>query len=700
MLDARRRICHLTARAAALLGRSTKELIGMAYAELQPLSALGLAVREIPLQKKSKKNSQFLINLRLNERAPSVHEMQLAPWKTSAELAILRSPEGVILAVNEAFARKFGVPRPQWAGRRPDQLVHPEDLASFRYAVQALDRPPFRGLHEDRWQTAQGWRWLAWEEMAVRDDDGFIFAYRAIGRDVTKRRLAEEHFSKLASAVEQSPFSIIMANLEGRVQYVNPKFTQSTGYTIEEIFEQNIPLLDEGHVSPQAYESFQQTVRSGQKWSGELRARTKNGKELWELVHVSPIRNHADEVTHLLCMREDLTERKKLEDQLRQVQKMESIGVLAGGIAHDFNNILAIINGFAEIALSRTPLSEAHAHPLREIHGAAQRAIGLVRQILAFSRKTESSFREISINEQVRDLARMCEETFPRTITFKYAFDDGLPLVSADPSQLQQVIMNLCVNARDAMDQGGTLHLSTQRVPGQSLTRLSADPAHDYICLSVTDTGSGMPAHIKARIFEPFFTTKPAGQGTGLGLSVVYGIILNHRGLLEVESVEGEGTTFNIYLPIDAHALGGARLATAHGLHAEIPPGTETILVVEDEVCLRELLRAVFEPKGYRILAASDGAEALHAILSEPGPIDAVLLDLNLPKMGGVAIYENLHRLRPQARTIVMSGHVSAEAREQLIAAGPVEFMAKPYSIQDLAFRLRKMLDSAPESAA
>ncbi len=700
VLDSKRRIVQLTPRAAELLGREPKSLIGLAYAELQPLSKLGLAVREIPLRQKSRRPSHYLVNLRFNERPPNQHEQQLAPWKMSAELAILRSPEGVILAANEAFARKFGVPRPQWAGRRPDQLVHLEDQPSYRHAVQVLDRPPFRGTHEDRWQTAQGWRWLAWEEMAVRDDDGFVFAYRAIGRDVTKRRLGEEHFSKLASAVEQSPFSIIMASPEGRVQYVNPKFTQASGYTIEEVFEKNLPLLEEGHVSADAYEKFQHALRSGQKWSGEMRTKTKLGRELWELVHVSPIRNHAEEVTHFLCMREDLTERKKLEDQMRQVQKMESIGVLAGGIAHDFNNILAIINGFAEIALSRAQPNDPAVHHLREIHSAGQRAIGLVRQILAFSRKNEVSFRDVSINQQARDLLRMCQETFPRTITFNYELDDLLPLISADPSQLEQVIMNLCVNARDAMPQGGQVTLSTKRVAGLTLARLAADVSRDYLCLSVADTGTGMPEQIKARIFEPFFTTKPPGQGTGLGLSVVYGIILNHRGYLEVDSVEGHGTTFRIYLPIDEAAAAGGRTQTVHGINAEIPPGDETILIVEDEVCLRELLKTMFEPKGYRILSASDGAEALQIILSEPGQIDAALLDLNLPKMGGVEIFENLQRLRPHTRTIVMSGHISPEAREKLLAAGPVDFLAKPYSLQDLVFRLRKLLDTAPATAA
>src|SRR3569833_2924868 len=248
-------------------------------------------------------------------------------------------------------------------------------------------------------------------------------AYRSGGRDVTKRRLAEEHWSKLAKAVEQSPFSIVMTTPDGRVQYVNPRYTHSTGYTLEEIFEKDIPVLREGHPSEESFREFEDTVMTGQKWTGELCTKCKDGRILWEFVQVSPIRNNEDQVTHLLCMREDITERKKIEEQLRQAQKMESLGTLAGGIAHDFNNVLASIAGFAEIALNRQPSDEAISKYLREIHSASQRAVGLVRQILTFSRKTEASFRPVSVNQQILDLGRMCAETFPRTIAFQFDLD-------------------------------------------------------------------------------------------------------------------------------------------------------------------------------------------------------------------------------------------------------------------------------------
>jgi len=641
----------------------------------------------------------IVVTLRLINYDYGEHDHLVEPWQTSTELALIRSTEGKILTVNEAFARKFGVPRRSWPGQDPSTLIHPDDARDWTGSIARTARTPFRGSHEHRWQTAQGWRWLAWEECAVRDSDGEVIAFRSIGRDVTKRRLAEEHFHKLATAVEQSPLSLVMATPEGRVQYVNPKFTQTTGYTLEEIFEREIPVLREGHANEEALHEFEATVRDGRKWSGELCTRCKDGRLLWEFVQIAPIRNNMDEVTHLLCVREDISERKKLEDQLRQAQKMESLGTLAGGIAHDFNNVLAIINGFAEIALSRGPADAQQARHLREIHGAAQRAIGLVRQILTFSRKAEAMVRPVSVNQQIQDLGRMCSETFPRTVAFTFNLDESLPAISADPSQLQQVIMNLCVNARDAMPHGGRIAISTSRVTGSSLARLSADNARDYFCVKVSDTGCGMPPHVRARIFEPFFTTKQNSGGTGLGLSVVYGIILNHRGFLEVDSVEGAGSTFHIYLPIDLEKA-GAVVETSHGLLGEIPVGRETVLVVEDEGSLRELLRTVLEPRGYKVLVAADGAQAIDILMREPATIDAVLLDLNLPLVNGLEVYKTVRRVRPDAKTIVISGNITPDVRRELNALGQNEFLPKPYQLEELGRRLRTILGPLSADAA
>ncbi len=692
VLDSRRRVTAASPVALALLGKKTEDVLGRVFGPEEGWELEGLTVKEQALQRKGKRVHLTVVQLAV-AMAVDEYDCHIAPWHASQELAVIRTAEGKILAVNEAFARKFGVPRRAWPQQETAALVHPEDLPQWRTSLARIALSPYRGAHEHRWQTAQGWRWLQWEDCALRDAEGLIVAYRSIGRDVTKRRLAEEHFQKLASAVEQSPFSIVMTTPDGRVQYVNPRYTQATGYTLEEIFEKQIPVLRHGHATEDSYRDFEATVQAGQRWSGELCTPCKDGRPLWELVQVSPIRNHFDEVTHLLCVREDITERKSLEDQLRQAQKMESLGTLAGGIAHDFNNILAIINGFAEIGLVRAKPDDPQTRNLREIHNAGQRAIGLVRQILTFSRKAESSLLPVSVNQQIRDLGRMCAETFPRTIAFGFDLDESLPEFLADPNQLQQVIMNLCVNARDAMAQGGTISLQTRRVPGAEVRRLGGEAGRDYVCIAVSDTGCGMSPAVRARIFEPFFTTKQNAGGTGLGLAVVYGIILNHRGFLDVQSVEGQGSTFAAYFPLETATTAVPAGSQSSLLHS-FPRGTETLLVVEDERSLRELLRAVMEPAGYRLLLAADGEEALQIVMDRSIALDGVLLDLNLPRMNGVEIYAHLKSERPTTPVLVVSGNLTTEVRRELGEMGQREFLGKPYKLDELGRRVRALFSA------
>ena len=629
----------------------------------------------------------------MHSAAVSPTESLVAPWEHSVELALVRGTDGRVVSVNQAFARKFGVPARNWPGSDPSVLIHSDDRKSWRQATSRLSHAPFRTSHEHRWLTAQGWRWLAWEENAIRDEEGLIIAFRAIGRDVTKRRLAEEHFQKLASAVEQSPLAVIITTPDGLVQYVNPRYTQVTGYTLEEIFEEDIKVLRMGFANDADYDRFFATVSAGEEWRGELCTPCKRDRQVWEFVQVSPIRNQTDEITHLLCLREDITERKKLEDQLRQAQKMESLGTLAGGIAHDFNNMLAIISGFTEIAMARSADNEDQQRFLKEIYNASQRAVGLVRQILTFSRKTEVSYRPVSVNRLIRDLGGMFAETFPRTISFDLQLSDDLPMIAADQNQLQQVVMNLCVNARDAMPEGGKIMLSTGCVTGMSLSRLGADTRLQYVCIKVTDTGCGIPPKVRERIFEPFFTTKQDAGGTGLGLSVVYGVISNHKGFIDLESTPGQGSTFLVYLPIE---LADTKvLVDEGGAATEIPVGTENILVIEDESSLRTLLRVVLEMRGYKVRTVSDGGEALEFLLGNPGEIDAVLLDLNLPRISGAEVYTTIRRILPKAKVLVVSGNISPDVRSELERQGQRLFITKPYRLHELGRQLRVALDEA-----
>jgi PAS domain S-box-containing protein len=621
-------------------------------------------------------------------------ELSGSDWLDSYELAFHADGSGRFLAVSHSFARKFGRLAPVWRGEMSASLLHPDDAEAWAAALELLHHPPHRQTLEHRWRTPQGWRWIAWDLNAQHGVGGDVVALKATGSDVTKRRLAEEQFLRLSCAVEQSPVAILITDPQGRVQYVNRKFTESNGHSMEDILDRNLDPLRTGHADDEAYQHFWQTLRANGEWSGELCLPQRHGKSVWESVRVSSIRSGAGEITNLLCLREDITERKQLEEQLRQSQKMESLGTLAGGIAHDFNNMLAIIHGYAELGLSRVgDQDEKMRKYLREVHGAAQRACGLVRQILIFSRKTEVHFTLVGLPQLVRELAALLGETFPRTIALDLDLDDTLPDLRGDQNQLQQVIMNLCVNARDAMPSGGTLSIALRRVAGETLQRFNADSTLFYACFEVSDTGVGMSPEIQARIFEPFFTTKQAAGGTGLGLAVVYGIILNHFGFIDVKSKPGHGSTFSVYLPLTSAKAGMPAVTTTFG---EFPAGTESVLVVEDEQSLRGLLCLILSQKGYRVQSAVDGLAAAELLMSSPTPIDVILLDFNMPGVDGIEVYKTVLKTRPGAKVIVISGNLSVEAKAEFTKLGQKDFLEKPFRLEDIGQRIRRIL--APPS--
>ncbi|HYP17651.1 MAG TPA: ATP-binding protein, partial [Opitutus sp.] len=576
-------------------------------------------------------------------------------------------------------------------------FLHPDDVAAMNATTTELTRPPHRGISENRWMTPQGVRWFSWEKIAQLDAAGAIVAIRAVGRDITRQRLAEEQFYRLSRAVEQSPVAIVITDLDGRPQYVNPKFTEVSGRTLEDILDHNIEVLRDGHPDEDSYRKFWDTVRNGGEWRGELSTRRPNGTTVWESVKVSCMRNPAGEITNLLCLREDITSRKALEGELRQAHKMESLGTLAGGIAHDFNNLLAIIHGYSEFCLQGAADQAILQKSLQEIHRAAQRASGLVKQILTFSRKAEIRYAPVDLNQLCRDLIALMAETFPRTVTFQLNLADKLPPLLADQTQIQQIVLNLCVNARDAMPQGGSITVTTSVKLGAELQsrRHNAEPARRYACLDVSDTGTGMTPEVRARIFEPFFTTKATNQGTGLGLAVVYGIATSHQGFIEVESTEGVGSTFHVYLPLAGDTAAAVRTVGS----AEFPAGTESLLVVDDEGSLRTLLAAAFSRKGYSVTTAATGLEAIEVIGDPTRALDAVLLDLNMPGTNGVQVLKVIRACRPNLPVLVISGHITPDVRSEFQQLNQRDFIQKPYRLDEVGRRLRTLFDKSAGKA-
>lgn len=398
----------------------------------------------------------------------------------------------------------------------------------------------------------------------------------------------------------------------------------------------------------------------------------------------------------------DIEEQNRLQEQLRQAQKMESIGTLAGGIAHDFNNILNIIKGYVS-ALGETPAADEHfAASLKVIDDAIERGTATVRQLLTLARKTEAHLASTNANDIISELAKLLKQTFPKTINVSLQLDRRLPSMMADPSQIGQVLLNLCVNARDAMPSGGSLTLRTTLVHRRTVAERHADAvAPWYVCIEVVDTGVGMDAGVRSRIFEPFFTTKETGQGTGLGLSIVYAIVKNHQALIDVESQPGRGATFRLYLPIASVKERSAEETVRRETPAvKATIGRGTILLAEDEENMVQLLKRVLGQRGYEVLVAADGAVAIDLFSRHSHEIDVVLLDVGLPKIAGWDVIRRLKEKDPAVNVVVASGYIEPELKSKMFEAGVKAVVHKPYAVATIVETLQDVIEKSQRPLA
>ncbi len=510
--------------------------------------------------------------------------------------------------------------------------------------------------------------------------------------DITERKQAVEERIRLATAVDQAAESVIISDKRGTIQYVNPAFERLSGFTKDDIVGRNFRVLKSDTHDEDFYREMYRTISSGKGWAGQIGNRMKDGSLRQFETTISPIRDDSGAIVNFVSVNRDVTQEVALEAQLLQAQKMEAVGTLAGGIAHDFNNLLQVIQGYTEVLLHEANHEQSGYEPLKKIHGSAKRGAELTSQLLTFSRKVQSERRPLDLNQEVEQIKNLLERTIPKMIEIELHLDKTPAIVSADPVQVEQALMNLAVNATDAMSDGGKIIIETERATLDEefcRTHLGARPG-EYVLLTISDTGHGMNKEILEHVFEPFYTTKEVGKGTGLGLAMVYGIVKTHEGYILCYSELDSGTTFKVYLPA---LVQSGRWREAGEGDDQLKKGDETILLVDDEKYIRELGVELLTDVGYEVFTAADGEGALELYRKEQQRIDLVILDLVIPGMGGKKCYEEILKINPQAKILIVSGYSVNGPGKEAMEAGAKGFVGKPFDVSHMLKVVRDILD-------
>ena len=514
--------------------------------------------------------------------------------------------------------------------------------------------------------------------------------------DIMKQKHAKSLFRLERVALEAAANAVIITDLAGVVIWSNSAFTRLTGYSAEEVKGQNTRILKSGQHDQSFYKNLWETLLAGRVWHGELINRRKDGTLYAEDSVITPVRDERGEVTNFIAVKRDITERRELEAQLRQAQKIEGIGQLAGGVAHDFNNLLAVIRGNADLLLMETDqLSSRATECLNQVIAVADRAATLTRQLLAFGRKEVMQSQPVILDQVVGNMMKMLKRIISEDIDLQCHFAAGPRCVEADPGMMEQVLVNLVVNARDAMPRGSQLVITTDIAHvdmAYTQTQLEAR-AGEFVCLTVRDTGTGIVPEDLPRIFEAFFTTKETGKGTGLGLATVYSIVKQHHGWVEVSSQVGVGTTFRLILPALPPDCGPAGTAETE---TDLRGGSETILLVEDDNSVRTTTRRVLERFGYKVCEAVSSGEALEIWRGQSEGIALLLTDIIMPQgVTGRELAEQLRAERQGLKVIFLSGYgedVSGRDTE-FIRRSKSRFVQKPCSSRTLVETVRECLD-------
>ncbi len=603
---------------------------------------------------------------------------------------ILIHEKGVAIDVNESLLKMFDYSREEIIGRNVIEQCVPAEYHSMieRRIVEHIAEP---------------------FEISGRKKDGTLFpieiearnikkkdqAFRVTTiRDITERKKAKRELKQFSQSVESSPDGLVMGDLKGRITYVNKAFAGMFGYSREELMGKEISSIYPDEQKPTLKKAIEGS------WSGELVARRKNGELFPVLVSASRVTDDKGKTIAHVASHRDITELKKEEREKAEMQKrlfrsekLETIGILAGGIAHDFNNILTPIIGYTDMVLSRLSSHDPITEDLEEILSGANRAKDLVRQILTFSQQMEMEKKPIRLQQVVEEALKLLRPIIPSTIEILKEINVNCPMVMADSSQIHEVIVNLCTNAYQAMaDGGGQITFELKAFHSDDGDDSRSHPIlqeGEYVRLTVSDTGPGMTEEIKDHIFEPFFTTKKSEKGSGLGLSVVHGIIQSNGGEITVSSEPGKGAAFHVYLPVTKEIAKPQRKQID-----SFPRGHETILLIDDETSVLELLRKILNQLGYTVDARGSSVDALEAFCKQPDKYDLILTDLTMPKMTGLDLAEEIRKTHPEFPIVLLTGYGNTIS-ENVLKKNVSTIIGKPIDIRNLAGTLRAVLDSS-----
>ncbi|MBB5039319.1 PAS domain S-box protein [Prosthecobacter dejongeii] len=634
----------------------------------------------------------------ITEQVETETKMQLttdllrAVAEGTPDAVFVKDLEGRYLLFNEGACKLVGRSVEEVLGQDDLFLFGPEGARVVRDSDRQVMSTNQVLITEEILTAAGVTRTYSATKAPYRDNQGNVIGLIGISRDVTDSKAAEIKLREQATLLDKAQDAILMRSLEHHILYWNHSAERLYGWTKEEALGKSIQEML--YKDPSAFqEATAATIKKGE-WHGELQQTNKDGQDIIVEARWTLVRSESGEPKAILAINTDITERKKLEQQFLRAQRMESIGTLAGGIAHDLNNVLAPIM----MAIELLKLHESDSNRLNilsTIEGSAKRGADMVSQVLSFARGVESQQLDVRIGHLIQEVEKIANETFFKSIQVKTHVPDDLWIVQGDPTQLHQVLVNLCVNARDAMPDGGTLTLSAHNEVLEKTSagmNLQAEPG-PYIVLKVMDTGTGMTTKTIERIFEPFYTTKELGKGTGLGLSTTLAIIKSHGGFIRVHSELGIGSQFHVYLP--AQTDPPPELSEAQPV--DLPRGQgELILVVDDEDAVRQITRQTLEAFGYRVLLANDGAEATAYYAMQKDAISAILTDMMMPVMDGPTTIPVLLRINPHAQIIAASGLNVSDMVANAMNAGVKHFIPKPYTAETLLTKLRQVLTESP----